>query len=191
VTSAAEVRLNLQYATGLPLRATRGWQAHRRERVGQAHGFKLFHNHLTVNLVSAVFERDSDVWQRLLRNIRRDVLAEAACHDVSLIMTGVYRGTSEHAEAWRTMLEPVRAAGGSIMFVQLTCARDELLQRASSEGRRSLDKLVDPVRFAELMERVDLFAAAPFEPHLCLDTTQAAPDETARSIIQHYGLAVR
>ncbi len=25
-------------------------------------GFRLLHNHLTVNLVSAVFERDSDVW---------------------------------------------------------------------------------------------------------------------------------
>ncbi len=153
-------------------------------------GLKLFHNHLTVNLVSAVFERDSDVWLRLLRSIRRDVLVEAARHDVSLIMTGAYSGTFEHAEAWRTMLEPVRAEGGSIVFVQLTCARDELLQRVCSESRRSLDKLVDPVRLAELMERFDLFAAAPFEPHLCLDTTQAAPDEAARRIIHHYGLAV-
>jgi hypothetical protein len=51
-------------------------------------GFRLFHNHLTVNLVSAVFDRDSEVWLRLLRGVRRDILTEAAHHRVSLIMTG-------------------------------------------------------------------------------------------------------
>jgi hypothetical protein len=55
--------------------------------------YKLFHNHLSVNLVTAVFERDSEVYVQLLRRIRRDVLVEAAQHDVSLIMTGVYIGT--------------------------------------------------------------------------------------------------
>ena len=30
-------------------------------------GFRLLHNHLTANLVSAVFERESDVWLRTLR----------------------------------------------------------------------------------------------------------------------------
>ena len=54
-------------------------------------GFRLFHNHLTVSLVSAVFERDSDVWLRMLRSVRRDVLTEAARNGVDLIMTGVQR----------------------------------------------------------------------------------------------------
>ena len=63
-------------------------------------GFRLFHNHLSVNLVSAVFERDSEIWLQLLRQIRRDVLTQAARHQVHLIMTGVYSGTPEHAAAW-------------------------------------------------------------------------------------------
>jgi hypothetical protein len=33
---------------------------------------------LSVNLVSAVFERDTDVWLRMLRSIRCEVVAEAA-----------------------------------------------------------------------------------------------------------------
>ena len=40
-------------------------------------GFKLFHNHLSINLVSAVFERDSEVYVQL-RRIRQDVLVDAA-----------------------------------------------------------------------------------------------------------------
>ena len=53
-------------------------------------GFELLHNHLTVNLVSAVFERDSDVWRRMLQKLRCDMVAEAAHHKVNLIMTGVF-----------------------------------------------------------------------------------------------------
>jgi broad-specificity NMP kinase len=58
-------------------------------------GFRLLHNHLTVNLVSTVFERDSDVWLRMLRKVRRDMLTEAAHHNVNLILTGVFNGTLE------------------------------------------------------------------------------------------------
>ena len=73
-------------------------------------GFRLFHNHLTVNLVSAVFERDSEVWLRVLRSVRRDILTEAARQGISLIMTSVFRGTSENAEAWRSRCSRMRAA---------------------------------------------------------------------------------
>jgi hypothetical protein len=151
-------------------------------------GFRLFHNHLTVNLVSAVFERDSEVWLRLLRGFRRDILTEAARHDVSLIMTSVFNGTSENAEAWRTMLEPVQAEGGSVLFVQLTCERDELFRRLTHESRRALDKLVDSGRLADLLDRFDMFSPAPFGQHLCLDVTHAAPPDSATKIIQHYDI---
>lgn len=152
-------------------------------------GFRLLHNHLTVNLVSAVFERDSDVWLQVLRRVRRDILTEAARHDVDLIMTNVFSGTSEHADAWRTMLEPVEAHGGSVLFVQLTCDRDELFRRVEQESRRALDKLVDKKRLGELLDRFDMFSPAPFGRHLCLDVTHLAPPESAAAIIHHYGLA--
>ncbi len=151
-------------------------------------GFRLFHNHLTVNLVSAVFERDSDVWLRLLRSFRRDMLTEAAHNSVDLIMTSVFNGTLENAEAWRTMLEPVEAEGGSVLFVQLTCERDELFRRVEQESRRVLDKLVDAVRLSELLDRFDMCSPAPFGRHLCLDVTHVAPSDAATAIIQHYGI---
>lgn len=151
-------------------------------------GFRLLHNHLTVNLVSAVFERDSVVWLQMLRKVRRDMLAEAVHHNVNLIMTGVFNGSSENINAWRTMLEPVEAEGGSVLFVQLTCEREELFRRVGQEDRRRLDKLVDAVRMAELLERFDLFSPVPFGRHLCLDITHRAPSDAARVIMQHYGI---
>ena len=154
-------------------------------------GWRLFHNHLTVNLVSAVFERDSDVWLRLQRNIRREVLLEATRYDISLIMTGVFSGTAEHAEAWRTMLEPVRAEHGSVLFVQLTCDRDELFRRVNNASRHALDKLVDPLRLADLLDRLDMLSPAPVGGHLHLDVTHLAPRDSATRIMQHYRIRAR
>ena len=151
-------------------------------------GFRLLHNHLTVNLVSAVFDRDSDVWLRLLRSVRRDILTEAARHGVDLIMTGVFSGTSEHAAAWRAMIEPVEAEGGSVRFVQLTCERDELFRRVEQESRQVLDKLVDAGRLSELLDRFVMFSPAPFGQHLSLDVTRRPPPDSAVAIIRHYGI---
>ena len=51
-------------------------------------GFKLMHNHLTVNLVKSLFPFNSDPYLRLVRQFRNAMLAEAARVGVDLIMTG-------------------------------------------------------------------------------------------------------
>jgi hypothetical protein len=86
------------------------------------------------------------------------------------------------------MLEPVHAEGGRVHFVQLTCARDELFRRLTRDSRRTLDKLVDPARLTDLLDRFDMFSAAPIGEHLRLDVTHVAPPESATRIIQHYGI---
>jgi hypothetical protein len=113
---------------------------------------------------------------------------EAAHHNVNLIMTGVFNGTLENVNAWRTMLEPVEAHGGSVRFVQLTCEREELFRRVRQEDRRTLDKLVDAARRSALLERFDMFSPGPFGRRLCLDITHVAPSDAATAIIQHYGI---
>jgi hypothetical protein len=58
-------------------------------------GFKLLHNHLTVNLVHALFPFGSPSFMRLVRQFRHEMVAEAAREGVDLIVTGVYLGTEE------------------------------------------------------------------------------------------------
>lgn len=154
-------------------------------------GFRLLHNHLTVNLVSAVFDRDSDSWVRLLGVIRGEMLSEAARKDVNVIITGVFNGTSQQLASWRAMLAPVYAASGQVLFVQLSCERDEHFRRLNSESRRALDKLLDPVRLTQLLDGFDMLSAAPFGEHLHLDVTHLSPSESASSIIQYYGIQHR
>ncbi len=67
-------------------------------------GFKLFHNHLTVNLATTLFPRNSEAWERLLNGIRRETFAQVAQECVSVVFTNVWRGMPGHVERIRDML---------------------------------------------------------------------------------------
>ena len=151
-------------------------------------GFKLLHNHLTVNLVCAVFPFGSPSFQRLLREFRDAMLAEAARMDVDLVLTGVYLGTEEQTGSIRRRIEPIYASNGSAVFVQLTCERATWLARVPNESRKIEGKLTDPARAIELFHGVDPFVTMPLEPTLRIDTTDLAPADAAMQIVQHYRL---
>lgn len=154
-------------------------------------GFRLVHNHLTVNLVTAVFPFQSGPWLRLLRRVRREVFAAASSEGVDLVLTGVYRGTPEVTEAWRTMLEPIPEDGGTVVWVKLTCELTELLRRVQSESRRAHEKLIDPQVLLDRSKNEDLFPSVPFQPHLDIDTTNISPEQVAAHIVAHFDLRDR
>lgn len=149
-------------------------------------GFRLFHNHVTVNLVTAVFPPSTEAWNRLAARVRRDVFEEAAREGVDLILTRAPRAADQaEVDRLRTMVEPVQVAGGSVLFAQLACDRETLLSRVQSDARRAHDKLTDP---RILVDLYDLEAALPFEPHLRVDTTHRQPMEVADQIARHFAL---
>lgn len=151
-------------------------------------GFKFVYSHLSTNLASAVFPFLSEPWLRLLVRVRRDVLAEAVAEGVDVVVTGAYNGEPRGAELWRSMLEPVTAAGGSVLGVQLTCTREELFARVQNDSRLAYDKLTDARVLAEISQRSDLFARLPIEPQLRIDSTHLSPSEAAARIAAHYRL---
>lgn len=151
-------------------------------------GFKLFHNHLTVNLVTSVFPPMTDAWNRLAAQIRVDVFSEAAREHVDLILTRAPRAADQaEVDRIRAIIEPVRLAGGAVLFVQLTCDHEELIRRMQSESRQAMSKLTDP---NVLVDQYDVTATLPFEPHLHIDTTRMLPGEVATLIARHFALPV-
>jgi hypothetical protein len=150
-------------------------------------GFKLFHNHLTVDLVAAVFPRGSPAFGPLVQRFRREMFEAAAQQGVDLVFTYVYAHPDDEPGV-RELIEPVSASGGSVHFVQLTCVRDELLARVANESRRAYRKLTDPVSVGRLLDRANLLAPVPFARSLQIDTTQVLPTEAASQIVAHYDL---
>jgi chloramphenicol 3-O-phosphotransferase len=149
-------------------------------------GFKLFHNHLSVDLVNSLFAFRSPPWLRLLRRIRDEAFAEAARTGLDVIFTRALRSESvDEIEAARIMFERAQEAAATILFVRLSCERNELLRRLRRDDRQARGKLTDP---AILLAEYDLSATLPFEPHLHLDTTDLTPDQAAARIAAHFGL---
>jgi hypothetical protein len=150
-------------------------------------GFKLFHNHMTVDLVTSLFPFRSEAWTRLLRRIRRDVFEEAAREGVDLIITIARVSGREVVEGLRATIEPVTSTGGTVFSVQLACDRAVWRERVQSDARRAHNKLTDP---QVVLDHYDLDATLPFEPHARIDTTDTPPSDAAAQIARHFALPV-
>ena len=150
-------------------------------------GFKLFHNHLTVDLVTSLFPFRAEAWVRLLRRIRRDAFEEAAREGVDLILTIARVSGTDVVEGIRTTIEPVTSAGGTVLCVQLACDRTVWVERVQNDARRVRGKLTDP---QAVIDQYDLEARLPFEPQVRIDTTHAPPAEAAAQIAEHFALPI-
>src|SRR5215216_2941333 len=87
-------------------------------------GYRLFHNHLTVDLVASVFDFGSEPFILLRERIWLSVFREAAERNVSLIFT--FNPESTVRERFiKDTIEAVESASGRVIFVELTCSSAE------------------------------------------------------------------
>jgi hypothetical protein len=149
-------------------------------------GYRLFHNHLVVDAVTAVFDFGSDSFVRLREEMWLAVFREAAERDVSLIFTFTPEQTVRKSFV-ESAVAAVEAAAGLVLFVELTCSDSELERRIEDASRAEFGKL----RSKALLR--DLRIAGAFDyprlpPGLTIDTSASTPEEAALRIRSHYGL---
>jgi hypothetical protein len=170
-------------------------------------GWKLFHNHMTVEPVVEIFEFGSEPFGRLVGEFRRRVLEEAVAAELpGLVMTFVW-GLDESAdaravEAWARIVE---GAGGSVTFVELVADLDVRRTRNRTPLRQDVkrthrdEELSDAILLD--MERYTLNTGGPgtvpeeaqrvldARTHLRIDNSALAPEEVARAVVESMGLA--
>ena len=144
-------------------------------------GLPLFHNHLTVDLVRALFEFGSEDFVNLRAEIWQITFAQAATADKSFIFT-FHPEATVAPETISEMVDIIETAGGRVAFVELQCSHAALLQRMGNESRRAFGKLVD----AELYDRIAHdggfdFPALP-KSIITIDTEQTEPADAAKRI---------
>lgn len=146
-------------------------------------GFRLFHNHLTVDLVSSVFPFGSEPFVRLREQVWLAVFSEAAKNDLSVIFT--FNPESTVRERFiDDMVGVVESAGGQVYFVELTCAPDELERRLESPSRKEFGKLCSIEQYRALAA-AGAFRFREIPNGLSLDTTHSSPADTA-ALIEKY-----
>jgi len=152
-------------------------------------GFKVFHNHLTVDLLLSVFEFGSPQFVELREKIWLDVFSEAAEAKLDgLIFTFAFERTVR-GDFIHRVRAAVESDGGEVLFVRLECSETELEQRMTNPERQSFGKLNSLEQFHEL-RAAGVFTHPEIPPdRLVLDTTELSPCAAASRIATLLGFA--
>jgi chloramphenicol 3-O-phosphotransferase len=151
-------------------------------------GFRLFHNHLTVDLVGSVFEFGSPPFVELREAIWLSVFSQAAAAGLSgLIFTFAYDRTVRGGFVQSTR-EVVESSGGEVLFVGLSCSTEELERRIEQPSRRGFGKLNSVAMFRELSEAGAFVNPGIPAGRLIVDTTDISAPDAARLIVSQLGL---
>jgi len=152
-------------------------------------GFKLFHNHISIDCVKTVFEFGSAPFWRLITTIRNETFAEAARSGVNLIHTFCY-AKGDDDQQYRRFIDTVEDNGGTVNSVLLICDDETRRQRIVADERHRIGKLTDPDSISLSRAKCDLFSPLPGWETLVIDTTTVTPSVAADLIVEHYGLGV-
>lgn len=147
-------------------------------------GHRVFHNHLTVDLVETLFEFGSAPFVELRETVWLAAFSTAARARLDgLIFTFAFDRTVRPAFIDETR-RVVESGGGHVAFVELRCAPAELERRIAEPSRREFGKLNSVEFFRRLRDEgafVDDYIPAE---RVVVETTDSTPDETARQILR-------
>jgi len=144
-------------------------------------GLRLFHNHLTVDLVSALFDFGSEPFNRLRESIWLDSFREAAKQGQSLIFT-FHPEASVGRDFPERVVSTIRSYNGEVVFVELVCSESEIEQRIESASRSRYGKLRSLTEYRRLRDS-GAFGFPPLpKPALQIDTGSSSPHESAQQI---------
>lgn len=152
-------------------------------------GFALFHNHLVVDAVAAVFPFGSAPFIRLRETLWLTMFREAADAKRSTIFTFAPEPTVDAGFSDRVK-RAVEAAGGAVSFVRLAVPADEQERRIGNPDRRQFGKLSSLELLRQLREQLVRCEAGMPEAALTIDTARVPAPAAARLIVETLGLPV-
>ncbi|WP_374299424.1 AAA family ATPase [Ferrovibrio sp.] len=151
-------------------------------------GYKLFHNHQTVDLLLSVFEFGSPPFVELREQIWLSVFEQAAKARLNgLIFTFAPETTVRKTFVDRA-IDIVAGAGSRVHFVELTCPMKEVYRRIDNKSRRNTGKLTSHEEY-ERLEAAGVFNTAHMpKADLTVDTAKLKPAEAAQQIAKGLSL---
>lgn len=154
-------------------------------------GFKLFHNHLAVDLVQSVFDFGSKPFVELREMIWLEVFRRAAESKVpGLIFTFAFEPTVQSSFI-KQVQRSVETHGGEVLFVKLQCSNEELERRVTNPSREEFGKLTSLDQFRELKEGGAFVDPGITPDRMVLDTTNIGAPEAAQTIVSELKITPR
>ena len=145
-------------------------------------GLPLFHNHLTVDLATSLFEFGTPGFVQLREQVWLASFSAAADAGRSFIFTFSPESTVDPALIGK-LEKAVTQRGGAVVYIELLCSEEVVLERIDDESRRQFGKLVDKTLYTQLKAEGS-FAFPPLPaPTFQVDTETLTPEESARAIV--------
>lgn len=148
-------------------------------------GYPVFHNHLTVNLLTTVFPFGSEPFVRLREQIWLSVITDAARTGRSVIFTFAPESTVPTGFPDR-LRAGVENNGGRLCSVRLEVSERTQEARITNASRVEAGKLAD----LDLLRagRIDQSPVEQPSADLIIDTDKSDPEHSADTIIATFGL---
>lgn len=170
------------------------------EELARMTGLKLFHNHMTIDLVSNFFSYGSEQGKRLVHSFRRQLMEEVAKSDLpGLIFTYIWAfNMTGDGDYLKEFADIFAAQGADLYLVELEAALEERLVRNRTPLRlerkptkrnlewsdRDLLQSMEKYRMNSLPGEVD-----DWPNYLRIDNTSLSPTEAASRICREFGFA--
>lgn len=161
-------------------------------------GLKLFHNHMSIEMVAPFFSYGTEPGKRLVKRIRQAIFEEVACSDLDgLIFT--YLWSFDRQADWDYVEHICRifeAKGGIVCFVELEADLDIRLERNKSPNRLKHKPTKRDIAFSERDLRSkaatsrlnSLDGEIRRENYIRINNTALSPEEVAGMIKQRFSL---
>jgi hypothetical protein len=147
-------------------------------------GYKLFHNHLTVDLLLSVFEFGSPGFISLREEIWLSVFDQAGLSQLqALIFTFAPEPTVRHGFLQK-MLDTMAKRKGEVEFVELVCPLGELKRRLNSALRQRYGKLTSTALFDQIYGDGGFDGSFLPKPRLSIDTSLCTAAQAAAKIAE-------
>ena len=150
-------------------------------------GFRVFHNHVTVDALLSVFEFGSPPFVELRERIWLDVRAEAANTGMSGLVFTFAPERTVRTTFVPDLMARLRSAGATVHFIKLHCPDAEIERRLDDASRRDSQKLRSVELFRSLRD-AGAFEYPELPADLTIDTSELEPRESARLIVDRCSL---
>lgn len=143
-------------------------------------GYKLFHNHMLVDLLDSIDNERTDDYYSTQEVILEEIFKYATKRQVNLINTFVYaKGVDD--SFMDLVKNTIEASKGEAIFIQLSATRETLLRRVEEDSRKQFNKVSTPENLLKIMNQYDVLSPYHKED-LQIDNTNKSAVEVARII---------
>jgi len=150
-------------------------------------GYKVFHNHLTIDFVGSLIENETRSFVVLISKYRKELISYAARANVKgVIFTFGYTHRPEDDRFVKELIRLMSRHKVRIHFVKLYCSLEKLRERVRGYDRKMYNKARSVRMLNRILSTYDVFPDIKYVESLKIDNTRLSPGKTARMIMEHY-----